>query len=420
MPALTDIERARESILARTPRMPAEDVALDDALGRVLAEPVVGTDPIPGFDNSAMDGYAVCAPDTRGAAPGSETRLSVVGESRAGRPADPGLAPGEAIAISTGALVPAGADAVIRVEDTRPAEGYVDVLAEIAGGSNIRRAGEDVRSGERLLEPGAYLGPVELGVLASVGRASIRCTRRPRVSVLWTGDELVGPAEPLFPGAVRNSNAHSVPPLARCAGAEVERAVGVGDDRGATRDAIAGALGSDVVVVCGGVSVGEHDHVRPALVELGAEEVFWGVALRPGKPTWFGVVERELGDAQPEPGEGRALVFGLPGNPVSAIVTFLLFVRPALRWMAGAAEAPERTTAVLDEPYAKRPGRAHAIRVRLELRDDGWHARPTKDQGSHVLTSMLGADALAILPTERGDMDRGETVEIELLPRWAG
>ena len=396
-------------VLARTPPMPSEQVALADALGRVLAEPVAGTEPIPGFDNSAMDGYAVKAADTRGASPDAPATLRVVDESRAGRPAEPELAGGEAISISTGAMVPAGADAVVRVEDIRGADGKVEVLAEAAGGANIRRAGEDVLAGDRLLEPGAVLGPVELGVLASVGRASILCTRRPRVTVLSTGDELVGPGEALFPGAVRNSNAYSVPPLALRAGAEVERVAGVRDDRRATRDAIAAALGSDVVVICGGVSVGEHDHVRPALAGLGVEEVFWGVSLRPGKPTWFGVAERG--------GEDRpALVFGLPGNPVSAMVTFLLFARPALRQMLGAADARERAAAVLAEPYPKKPGRAHAIRVRLELRDDGWHARPTGEQGSHVLTSMLGADALAYLPGEHGDFEAGERVEIELLP----
>jgi molybdopterin molybdotransferase len=261
-----------------------------------------------------------------------------------------------------------------------------------------------VRPGERLLEPGTVLGAAELGVLASVGRGTVRCARRPRVAVISTGDELIGPDDPSFPGAVRNSNAYSVPPLIVRAGAEVERVDAVADAPAATRQAIEAALGADVVVICGGVSVGEHDHVRPALAELGAREVFWGVALRPGKPTWFGVRD-------------ETLVFGLPGNPVSAMVTFLLFSRPAIRAMLGAPDAERRATAVLDEPYAKTPGRAHAVRVRLELADDGWHARPTKEQGSHVLTSMLGADALAFLPAERGDFAAGERVVIEPLPR---
>jgi molybdopterin molybdotransferase len=254
-----------------------------------------------------------------------------------------------------------------------------------------------------VLAAGTQIGPSELGVLASVGRASVACTRRPRVHVLTTGDELQPPGEPLRPGAIRNSNAHSVPPLGELAGAELVGVEMAPDDPGATRDALERALAADVVVVCGGVSVGEHDHVRPALEELGAEQVFWGVALRPGKPTWFGTRD-------------RTLIFGLPGNPVSAMVTFQLFVRPAIRTMLGAHEIVERSTAILDEDYPK-PGRAHLVRCRVELRDDGWHASPTGPQGSHVLTSMLDADALAVIPTAAATVHAGERVAIELLPR---
>ena len=177
----------------------------------------------------------------------------------------------------------------------------------------------------------------------------------------------------------------------------------VPDDPGVTRAAIERALDSDVVVICGGVSVGGHDLVRAALAELGAEQVFWGVALRPGKPTWFGTHP------------GGALVLGLPGNPVSAVVTFLLFVRPAIAEMLGRDAGRPRAEAILEDDYAKKPGRAHAVRCRLELRDDGWHARTTGEQGSHVLTSMLGADALAMIPTDSGTVSAGTRVEIELL-----
>jgi molybdopterin molybdotransferase len=337
--------------------------------------------------------------------------LPVVAESRAGHPANREVAAGEAIAISTGAVVPAGADAVVRVEDTDGGRETVAVRVAAEPAANIRRAGEDVAAGERVLEPGVELGPAEIGVLASVGRERVACARRPRVAVLTTGDELQEPGELLLPGGVRNSNAHSVAALVERAGAEVAFVEIVRDDAEATREALGRALSADVAIVCGGVSVGEHDHVRPALEAVGAQQVFWGVALRPGKPTWFGVAPR-----QPAIGPGRGLIFGLPGNPVSAMVTFLLFARPAIRAMLGAAaEAPRRAKAILDEPYAKAPGRAHLIRCSLELADDGWHARPTKEQGSHVLTSMLGADALAILPSETGDVAAGERVEIELL-----
>lgn len=400
-----DIEEARRLVLERVAPLGAEEVPVGDALGRVLAEPVRSADPVPGFDNSAMDGFAVRAADTAGAAPGSPATLRIAAESRAGRPASAALQPGEAFAISTGAALPAGADAVVRIEDAEAADGRVLVSAEVEPGRDVRRAGEDIEAGDRVLAPGTALGPAELGVLVSAGRAEARCARRPRVRVVVTGDELLEPGEPMRPGGVRNSNAHTVPALARLAGAEVASIETAGDEAAATRAAIERALDADVAVVCGGVSVGEHDHVRPALRELGAEEVFWGVALRPGGPTWFGTME-------------DTLVFGLPGNPVSAIVTFVLFARPALRAMAGTPTEPDRTTVILDVPYeAKKPGRAHAVRCRLRLAEDGWHATPTGPQGSHILTSMLGADALAILPAAAGPLAAGEQVEVELLPR---
>jgi molybdopterin molybdotransferase len=247
------------------------------------------------------------------------------------------------------------------------------------------------------------LGPAELGVIASVGRDAVECTRRPSVCVLTTGDELHEPGEPLPPGGVRNSNAYSVPALVARAGGEIVRVETVPDGPTATRGAIKRALDSEVVVICGGVSVGRHDHVRAALAELGVEEAFWGVALRPGRPTAFGTHA------------GGALVFGLPGNPVSAMVTFLLLARPAIEALLGSNPGRQRATAILDEDYAKKPGRAHAVRCRLELADDGWHARTTGEQGSHVLTSMLGAEALALIPTDSGSVSAGERVEIEPL-----
>ncbi len=399
---LTEIEEARRLVLDRVVPLEAEPVALKDALGRVLAEPVTSADAVPGFDNSAMDGYAVRAADTAGADGGA--RLPVVDESRAGHPAQRRLAEGEAVAISTGAMVPEGADAVVRVEDTDAGSQEVEIRVEVEAGRDIRRAGEDIAAGEAVLAAGDEIGPAEAGVLVSVGRGEVACARRPRVNLLTTGDELQEPGEPLRPGAIRNSNAYSVSGLIRRSGAVLGAVEMVPDDRDATADALARALTGDVVVISGGVSVGPHDHVRPTLAALGAEEVFWGVALRPGKPTWFGVAP------------SGCLVFGLPGNPVSAMVTFLLFVRPAIRAMLGASPTQaDRATAVLDSDYPKQPGRAHVVRCRLELRDDGWHATPTKDQGSHVLTSMLGADALAIIPTTSGTVRAGERVEIELL-----
>jgi molybdopterin molybdotransferase len=402
---LIEIEQARRLVLERCRPMDAERILLADALGRVLSGDASAAEPVPAFDNSAMDGFAVRAADTRNAAPDSPAVLRIVEESRAGLPPRSHLGPGEAVRISTGAMLPSGADAVVRVEDARACQERLEVLDPATSGRDVRRSGEDVEPGARVISSGAVLGPAELGVLASLGRPEVACARRPTVAVLTTGDELQEPREPYRPGGVRNSNAYSVPALVERSGGELAMRETVQDDAGSTREAIAAALSHDVLIVCGGVSVGEHDHVRPVLAGLGAEQVFWGIALRPGRPTWFGVA----------PGGG--LVFGLPGNPVSAMVTFLLLARPALRAMLGVPPARDRAQAVLDEDYPKQPGRAHAVRCRIELRDDAWHARPTGDQGSHILTSMLGADALAMIPSASGGVRSGARVEIELLPR---
>ncbi len=412
-PELTEIDDARRLVLERAAPLGAEPVAVADALGRVLAEEVTAVDPVPGFDNSAMDGYAVRAADTE-AAPAS---LAVIDESRAGHPASMPVGPGEAIAISTGAMLPEGADAVVRVEDTDGATDAVEVRVAAEPGRDVRRAGDDIVAGEAVLAAGTVLGPAALGVLTSIGRGEAACARRPRVTVLTTGDELQEAGEPLRPGAIRNSNAHSLAALVERAGGELIAAEIVADDRESTARALRRALEGEIAIVSGGVSVGPHDHVRPALAAIGVEQVFWGVALRPGKPTYFGTLDPDPAgtDRTRGGGSGRKMVFGLPGNPVSAIVTFLLFARPAIRAMLGIADTRRRSTAVLDAAYEKQPGRAHLIRCRLELAEDGWHATPTMDQGSHVLTSMLGADALAIVPTPSASVSAGERVEIELL-----
>jgi molybdopterin molybdotransferase len=390
------IAEARERVLAAARPLPTEVVPLDEALGRVLAEEVRSDGDLPPFDSSAMDGYAVQA--------GPAAELPVVAESRAGQPAERALAPGEAIRISTGATVPAGADAVVPVERVELLDGRVRV-PETATGANLRRAGEDVPAGTLVMEPGRTLGPAELAVLAALGRPRVRCGAMPRVAVLVTGDELVEPGEPLRPGQIRNSNAYALAAQAAKAGAQVIRRAVVRDDRAGTEAALEEALGdADVVCVSGGVSVGPHDHVKPALAALGVEERFWRVALKPGKPTWFGT-------------RGEKLVFGLPGNPVSAMVTFHLFALPALRRMAGATPADTRVRAILDVTVPRSPNRDEVIRCRLDARDDGWHVAPTKAQGSHVLSSMLDADALALVGAGEGEIAAGEKVDIELV-RW--
>jgi molybdopterin molybdotransferase len=406
--AAVEIEQARRLILSATRTLSGEEVALQDALGRVLGEDASAAEPVPPFDSSAMDGFAVRAGEVEKASSTTPTALRLVGESRAGAPAQVALGPGQAISISTGAVLPDGADAVVRVEDTRRRDGHVEVLAAAKAGQDVRGAGEDIRAGETVLRRGARIGAAELGVLGSLGRARLRCVRRPRLSLLVSGDELLAVGEPSRPGAIRDTNSLTISSLALRGGAEVVRSATVPDDPEKTVEAIeAGLVDVDVAIVCGGVSVGEHDHVRPSLAALGAREVFWGVALKPGRPTWFGT-------------RGDTLVFGLPGNPVSAMVTFILLVGPALRALAGLPPRRARLTAVLEGDYEKPRGRAHAVRCRLSLREDGWHAEPTGPQGSHILTSMLGADALAILPTDAVAVRAGERVEIEPLEMWVG
>jgi molybdopterin molybdotransferase len=405
--ALIELEEARRTVLDCVQPLASEPVALADALGRVLAGDVRSDGAVPGFDSSAMDGFALRCLDVLDARPERPVELSVVDESRAGSPASRALAGGEAIAISTGAAMPAGADAVVPVEQTRRENGRVEILTAPDVQANVRFAGDDVRAGELVLGAGTVLGAAELGVLASLGRAEAICGRRARLAVITTGDELVEPGRPLAAGAIYNSNAYSIGALAQRSGAELlagpSRAP-VADDAVDTREAIAVALErADVLVLCGGVSVGEHDHVRGALAELGVQERFWGVGLKPGKPTLFGT-------------RAQTLVFGLPGNPVSAIVTFCLFVAPAVRALSGAVEPRRRTVATLRSACEKAPGRAHAVRCRLLLGEHGWEAEPTGAQGSHVLTSMLGADALAILPADGAGASAGTRVEVELLP----
>jgi molybdopterin molybdotransferase len=382
---VTTVDEARRTVLSAVRPLGSESVPIDHALGRVLAGDVTAAGDVPPFPNSAMDGFALLA------GPAGRT-LAVVDESRAGSPAQRGLGEGEAIRISTGAVVPAGADAVIRVEDTAESDGHVEVRADVAVGANLRQPGEDVRAGDRVLTAGTPLGAAELGVAVSAGLAAVPCARRPRVAVLATGDELVEAGTPLEPGQIHNTNGVALAALATEAGGDVLLRATVADDRNATDVALAGALDAvDVLLISGGVSVGPHDHVKPSLLGLGVEERFWRVALRPGKPTWFGT-------------RGEQLVLGLPGNPVSAVVTFVLFGRPALRALQGADPLPERRLAKLSEPVARLDDREQAVRVHVEETPDGGAlATPTGAQGSHRLSSMLGAGALAMVGPGEGD-----------------
>jgi molybdopterin molybdotransferase len=396
---LITIAEARRRVLATASPLESERVAIAGAADRILAEDLAASGDVPPFPSSAMDGYAV--------EPGPGGReLTLVGESRAGAPSERTLGGGEAIRISTGAAVPEGAGAVIRQEDTDERGATVSLNAAVEPGQNIRPAGEVMRAGTTVLRTGTRLGAAELGAAVTAGAGELLVSRRPRAQVLCTGDELRDPGEPLGPGEIHNSNAPMLSALAAGAGALTAPAVQLADDADATEAGLRLALeSSDVVVVSGGVSVGPHDHVKPALATLGVAEIFWGVALQPGKPTWFGARD-------------GTLVFGLPGNPVSTAVTFELFVRPALAALLGAdPDEPGELRAALAEAVRRNPRREQAVRVRLERRSGVLLALPNGPQGSHVVTSLIGADALAMIPAGPGEVPAGTEVTLVSLPR---
>jgi molybdopterin molybdotransferase len=389
------VDEARAAVLAVVrPLGPPEDVPIAAALDRTLAAALRAAGDVPPFASSAMDGWAVRA----GAA---GRRLRIAGESRAGRPSAVALGDGEAVRISTGGAVPNGAEAVLRVEDSREQDGWVVLDAPVEPGENVRAAGEDQRAGTEVLPAGTRLGPPELAAAVTAGVGRVGCAPRPRVAVLCTGDELRPPGAPLGPGEIHNSNAPALAGMAARAGAEVVHQGVVADDRAATEATLAAALdGADVLCVSGGVSVGPHDHVKPALLALGVRERFWRVSLQPGKPTWFG-------------SRGDQLVFGLPGNPVSTMVTFTLFVGPALRGLQGAAPPPASAgRARLAAPVARVPDREQAVRVVLAATEDGGlEARTTGPQGSHLISSLVGAAALARIPAGAGELPAGAVVQ---------
>ena len=383
-----DIAQAQALIAKQCSLLAAETTAVDHALGLVLAEQVVASGDVPSRANSAMDGFAVQAGE-----PGRT--LAVIGESRAGTPAEVVVGAGEAVRISTGATMPDGADSVAPIELVEDQGAKVTLLEEQTTGRNVRMAGEDLRAGDAVLAPGRELGAAELGIAVAAGRAELQCVRRARVAVIATGDELREPGAELAAGELHDSNLTTLQALVREAGAEVVLAGHVGDDPAATQQLFAEALGqSDLVVCSGGVSVGPHDHVKGAFIELGVEQRFWRVALRPGRPTWFGSRDQQL-------------VFGLPGNPVSAMVTFLLFVAPALRAIQG--RSPQQTaSSTLGESIPRHPDRDECVRVRLDQNE----AFATGPQGSHILSSMTLADALAVVPRGEGSLAAGSQIEL--------
>jgi len=388
--ALLGIEEARALVLERVQPLGAESVPLSAAAGRVLARAVAAPVDLPPFDSSAMDGFALRAADTPG-------RLAVVAQSAAGRPAATGVGAGEAAPISTGAVVPGGADAVIPVEQTESDGGAV-VVEAVVRGDNIRPRGGDIRAGDVVAEAGTRLSSWLIGALAAVGLAEIECARRPRVALLATGTELRRPGEPLGPGEIYEANSVLLGALLGEAGAEVEGLDQVADDEEATRIALERGLDLDVLVTSGGVSVGRHDLVRRALAELGVEEVFWRVAVRPGKPVVFGV-------------RGRTLVFGLPGNPVSSLVGFELFVRPALLALQGDTDpGPRWLPGRLGGPVRRSRERDQLVRARRRVEGEAVVLDPVAGDESHMIARAARADALVLVARGGGELPAGSPV----------
>lgn len=401
------VEEALERILARVGTLGDERVALLDALDRVLAEPVVADREIPPWPNSSMDGYAVSSVDTSVASAESPVVLRMAGHVAAGHLAGRPLARGEAFRILTGAPLPEGADAVIPQEDVQTDGTVVRIPRPVPAGDYVRPRGEDLRPGDRLFEPGRLLSPGDIGVLATLGRSRVRVVRRPVVGVLSTGDEIVDLGGMVGPGQIPNSNTYSLMAQVRAAGAEPV-SLGVARDRLDEIEARLGwGLGCDLLISSAGVSVGDHDFVKAALTALGAEQHLWLVNMRPGKPITFATVESPL--------KGTLPVFGLPGNPVSAMVTFELFVRPAVRRLGGHARLsrPIRSARAL-APIPNPGSRRGYLRVVLGERDGALTARLTGEQGSGILRSMSEADGLAVVPGNT-TIATGETVPVMLL-----
>jgi molybdopterin molybdotransferase len=388
---LLTLQAAQALVLAWARPLGTEPVPLAEASGRILAEAASAAVDLPPFPSSAMDGFAVRSADTPG-------RLPVVGRIAAGSPATRALGVGEAMGIATGGVVPDGADAVIQHERVVEHDNTVEIPESVAKAANVRPVGRDVARGGEVVPAGVRLGPAQIGALAAAGVAEVVCAVRPRVAVLTTGTELKEPGSELGPGEVYEANGVMLSAQLAAEGAVVTRLASVVDDQDAHRHALEQGLEHDVLVTSGGVSVGPHDLVRRVEAELGVEEVFWRVAVRPGKPVAFGV-------------RGSTLVFGLPGNPVSSLVACELFVRPALRALQGAADpGPRFAVGRLVATVGRNPARDDLLRARSAVTDDGVELEPVSGQESHMIVSAAEADALVLVPRGEGELVAGAVV----------
>ena len=406
---MISVQEARDIVLAQVKVLGTERKELLTSLGRVLAEDVFAPHDVPSHNNSAMDGYAVRAEDTRHASREHPVTLDVIEDLPAGYVSQRHLQAGQAIRIMTGAPIPDGADAVVRVEDTlRGEDQQVLILREVPPLYDLRLAGEDIRQGDLILRQGDLLRPAEIGLLASLGRSTIQVYQRPQVAILSTGDELLHIDEPLQPGKIYSSNSYSLAALVLDAGA-IPIQLGIARDtkEDLEQKFLAGAR-ADVMISSGGVSVGDYDLVKEMLKKSGSEMQFWKVCMKPGKPQAFGTIA------------GKP-AFGLPGNPVSSMVSFEIFVRPALLKMMGHTQIYRTVvTATLEEDFRKSDGRKDFVRVVLRFQDGRYIASTTGAQGSGILSSMSKANGLMVVDEERMQIQAGERVPVMLLDHSLG
>lgn len=407
---MISVEEALNTILGEIKTLGLERVNILESLGRVIGETIYATRLIPPKDNAAMDGYAVRAEDIVGASKNTPKVLRVIDDLPAGYISKRKVKSGEAIRIMTGAPIPEGADTVVMLEDTRikgepivGGEGMVEILREVRKGENIRRAGEDVKPGDLVVKKGTVLSPAEIGMIASLGRSFISVYQRPRVSILSTGSELVEVDEPLVEGKIVNSNSYGLYAQVLSTGA-IPLKIGIArDDKGSLREKLLFALTGDVVVSSGGVSVGDYDYVKDVLKEMGTDMRFWKVAIKPGKPLAFGIIK------------GKP-TFGLPGNPVSSMIAFEEFVRPALLKMMGRENIYRKTVdAVLKEDIKKKRGRRYFIQACIEERGGTIYALPLKEIGSGILSSMVKCQGLICLNEDVVEVKAGDRVKVQVL-----